>query len=753
MSIKQHTRLWRSMKMHYLGANDCASILGHGFNTVDDVIRTKVTGLPLKVSADQQERMDYGTTYEPLVREECAKRNGFQIRETGMKFHSKHKFLTASPDGIYTDDEGQQVLTEFKVLGKLTDGKIPYKYWIQVQVQMEVWGVSKCLYCENLVKDGVVKDHYEILVNRDQAWFQTVLPVIISTWKQIEESRLASRRQSGASSRKRKRTEDSEETNVITGSMLVNYLRNDTLLDWLDKYGSKELKDMDPKFFRMHRKLSNEFTYRVCTYIKNVHGDLVWDIDEAPARDPAIEPDQFKVSPSAVLRTIKAMRAGRPIILNGCFTAQYQGCTLKDKADILIKNSYLQQVFGVGSSSDPNIYSIVKIQYAKLDLHRDGVTLANNNKQKAYSAKVWFISNLLSQIQGSEPNEGYIIGRSYKYGETKVTNAFGHIATVNLKDGACYEQALNWQIRLHTDTTVPQPAPNMKNNNDFPWHSYKQYVAQETNEITRMYRCGHRVKERAMDLGITRWSDLTPEAFCSSKGARVATAFLSAQAKSVDQARQDVVNKIRDNLPVNRIRFYLDFESTGSSYDDFSTFPEEGPYRNLIFLIGVIAEDRETGETEYFSYVADELNQLSELEILERMLQDTRNWMTTRDSGQQVVPFYYWSDAERQMLTKALGSERITAASLQLVDMCKIFRDEQIILPGQFGYGLKEIGGLMHRYGMIQTGWNNADISNGLDAMVEAIQAYKVKYNQDFFNDVIRYNYVDCKVMQEIASL
>jgi hypothetical protein len=127
--------------------------------------------------------------------------------------------------------------------------------------------------------------------------------------------------------------------------------------------------------------------------------------------------------------------------------------------------------------------------------------------------------------------------------------------------------------------------------------------------------------------------------------------------------------------------------------------------------------------------------------------------MTARDPEQLKLPFYYWSDAERQMLTKALGSERLNAEGLQLVDMCKIFREGQIILPGQFGYGLKEIGGLMHQYGMIQTGWGNADISNGLDAMVEAIQVYKVKYNQDFFNEVIRYNYVDCKVMQEIASL
>jgi hypothetical protein len=94
-------------------------------------------------------------------------------------------------------------------------------------------------------------------------------------------------------------------------------------------------------------------------------------------------------------------------------------------------------------------------------------------------------------------------------------------------------------------------------------------------------------------------------------------------------------------------------------------------------------------------------------------------------------------------------------ADIEFFDLCKIFRDNKIILPGQFGYGLKEISRLMKKYGLIDTVWE-AGISSGMDAMVEAIRTYRYRTDPKvkglFFEQVKKYNYVDCKVMQEIVA-
>ena len=781
MSIKQHSRLWSSLKAHYLGANDCASILGHGFNTVDEVIQSKIIGLPIEASPEQQIRMDHGTRCEPLVRQLCSTRKGLQITETGMRFHSNPtlKFLTASPDGVYINEQGEKVLTEFKVLGELSDGKIPHKYWIQMQIQMEVWDINQCLYCENVVTDdGILQDYSEHLVFRDKEWFAGVLPVIKEAWSKIEDERRMERHRHGLTLRKREAGELNLTLTlpVITGSMLVNYVRHDPLLDWLEKYGDPELRDKGSlKFFTMRNRLSNQFAALVRSHIKEKFPSLVYDVDVCPAAPTFVQADQIKVHPTAVVKTLKAIESRIPIILNACFQIKEEESVspfiLQDRADILVLNSYLPVVFNCNftSNSSPDLYSVAQINYSKLDLLVDGIQLASNDKQRAYGVKTWFLSRLLGLVQGQMPDNGYIIGASYRYGGTKNTNAFGHIATVPLDSSSVLEwqQALEWQIRLQTDgARGERPYPNMKNHSDFPWHNYKLNLAKQFKEITMMYRCGPKMRKRANDIGITQWSELTPDVFKTPKATSVGMAFLSAQTECTVNM-MEIQTKIRSCLPEkHRIRFYLDFESTGSMYDDFSTFPEAGHSRNLIFLIGVIAEDRQTGETEYFSYIADTLDSASEIAILGRMFTEMSSWTNTRCSQQTELPFYYWGDAERQMMLQALGEERLKSLNLYLVDMCKMFREAQIILPGQFSYGLKEVAKIMKSYGMINVSWDEeSTISNGLDAMVEAIRVYKFKrVSSDaadapsaapsaslFFKEVVRYNYIDCKVMQEMG--
>ena len=755
MTIKQHSALWRATKSHYLGANDCASILGHGFNTIDEIIKSKVTGRSIPVSSDQQERMDRGTKYENYVRQEYAHRHNITIRETGLKFHKQFKFLTASPDGMYmdkTDDSPATAptLTEFKVLKQLSDGNIPLKYWIQMQIQMAVWGVNRCAYCENTVDDitGKITDYFETFVEFDSTWFyQDAMPLISQAWNTIEQQRSACR----GVKRKIDALESDEESMSIYPYNLVNFIRNDPLLDWLNKYGKSELKDKaQPKFFTMVNRLKNQFSYLVKNHLKQ-QCDLVnikyIDIDmyvPSKANSPSnLLRSQIPVTSINIEQTRSAMMARTPVIFNGTFSIMKNNIKLKGTTDILILNEYIG-LLGVNDNANVNTqdkYSLVQIQYSTLEINKDNI-LMNNDKQRSYKVKSWFLNNLLTETQGYCSEKSYMIGRSYQSKQAKVTNSFGNIAVIQTDEHQqTYEEALDWNIKLRTsDLSLVNVSFNMKNHNDYPWHSYKVSLGVATKDITIMYKCGPKIRKACESLGITTWEGLLSEnvpGLC-----RDVHPFIVANTDKLD---------VNFNLTLPyRFRFYLDFEMCGSIYDDFSTFPEAAKDTNCIFLIGVIAEDAQTGYTEYFSYVADSLDRKSESVILEQMFTQLRTFM---GDHQDVIPLIHWGNAEKQMLTQSAAG--LSNVNFTLIDMCTHMRKNQIVFPGQFGYGLKEVGTVMKNLNLITSSWDDADISNGMDAMVEAIRIYngKNKVKKDrFTNEIIKYNYNDCKVMYDIVK-
>ena len=716
--IKQHSALWRTLKAHYLGANDCASILGYGFQTIDDVINTKVRGKPAVVSPEVQQRMDRGTRFEPVVRQACALRHGINILETGMKFHKTLSFLTASPDGLFYSSEGEPVLTEFKVLTHLSDGKIPYKYWIQMQIQMAVWGINKCLYCENTVdNNGEVTEFYEHLINADARWFDgTVIPAISTVWQDIEDQRRMSRRL------KRKFDDMDGLTFKVKPDMLNNYIRQDPLLDWLNLYGppDKRDKEISTAYMALSSRRHMEYAVLVQTELSKMHEHLNINTAEVPE---ICLPANIAVMSTTVSRTRHAIINRAPVIFNACLAAP----GMEGHADVIVRNDYISLLFPQ-FQADAAGYSVILIKYSNLNLKKDGKSLLSNDKQRGYKAQLWLLNKMLSDMTGAEATCGYLIGRGWITAEVKFA-----------EDQELHERALNWlsevrepHMRDINIAGTPELFPNMKNQYDLPWHTYKLELATLCSDITLMYRCGPQAREQAFRRGVTHWQNLNDER---------SREFISAQSQ---------ITKHGDKIPFeHRIRFYLDFESVNSLCDEVSLAAES---RGYIFFAGVLAEDGDTGELRHYSYTAERLCRQSELNLLDHMLRDMRGFVRERDATQSTLPLYYWSNAEKYMIERALHP---APADIEFFDLCKIFRDNKIILPGQFGYGLKEISRLMKKYGLIDTVWE-AGISSGMDAMVEAIRTYRYRTDPKvkglFFEQVKKYNYVDCKVMQEIVA-
>lgn len=89
------------------------------------------------------------------------------------------------------------------------------------------------------------------------------------------------------------------------------------------------------------------------------------------------------------------------------------------------------------------------------------------------------------------------------------------------------------------------------------------------------------------------------------------------------------------------------------------------------------------------------------------------------------------------------------------VDMCDIFQKEPIVIKGSFRFKLKHIGNAFYDNGLINTKWNNDNMSDGFKAMIKAIELYRendiMTSSNRYFKQIINYNEVDCKIIWEIV--
>jgi hypothetical protein len=114
--------------------------------------------------------MQMGQMEEQLIRhhleKECFRQNPQDLLfPLKCRRHPNHPWLLASPDGILTHPLR---LVELKTLQKRipTPGSIPSRYYVQVQIQMEVYQLTSCEYIEAKVQ------YYP---DRDQ-WIQSIHP-------------------------------------------------------------------------------------------------------------------------------------------------------------------------------------------------------------------------------------------------------------------------------------------------------------------------------------------------------------------------------------------------------------------------------------------------------------------------------------------------------------------------------------------------------------------------------------------------
>ena len=142
-TVEQRTSEWYKLRDNMLTASDVSSALGKNPYKSRKSLLNEKCGLKKKFSGNFI--TDWGCKMESEAVKMYEKLYDNKIYETGLYQHKMHEFLGASPDGITEDGKLVEIKAPYK---RKIEHEIPEYYYPQVQLQMEVLDVNKCLFIQ-----------------------------------------------------------------------------------------------------------------------------------------------------------------------------------------------------------------------------------------------------------------------------------------------------------------------------------------------------------------------------------------------------------------------------------------------------------------------------------------------------------------------------------------------------------------------------------------------------------------------------
>jgi putative phage-type endonuclease len=156
--IEQRTQAWYDNYKSVLTASEFSGLFSSAKKR-KDMIMSKACPPPLEGKSfrlacptDEITAIGWGIRFENVVKQIIEYKDHSSIYEPGRLHHPTNPRLAASPDGIIDKSTHKQHvgrLVEIKCpYTRTIGGEIPFDYWIQMQVQMEVCDLDECEYIE-----------------------------------------------------------------------------------------------------------------------------------------------------------------------------------------------------------------------------------------------------------------------------------------------------------------------------------------------------------------------------------------------------------------------------------------------------------------------------------------------------------------------------------------------------------------------------------------------------------------------------
>jgi putative phage-type endonuclease len=146
--LEQRTPEWYLERDSMITASDLAQALGEGkFASQKDFYEKKCApGRNDPRTGPTPEPMAWGIKYEAVACAVYRARTGQRVHEFGLLRHPRIPWIGASPDGI--TDAGIMVEIKCPWRRKIIPGEVPQQYYVQMQAQLDVCGLTSCDYVE-----------------------------------------------------------------------------------------------------------------------------------------------------------------------------------------------------------------------------------------------------------------------------------------------------------------------------------------------------------------------------------------------------------------------------------------------------------------------------------------------------------------------------------------------------------------------------------------------------------------------------
>lgn len=567
----------------------------------------------------------------------------------------------------------------------------------------------------------------------------------------------------------------------ISGTSVANHLIKDPVIDWLNLYHSKiglnntriTRNSIKNSVKNPIKKLKNVIRHQKSKSSKDIlfKNGLLFEAEiynlleekfttefvNLKAKDR--NNDEFESTCSAIENKI-------PIICQAYLKSEklrWDGV-----ADLLVRSDFINQITGFNVLEDDEIldtnnnlyYVVVDIKWSHITLCVDGKTIRNSGRARAYKGQLLIYNTILGDIQGFIPTKAYILPKSWNINNDKpIYTLLTRLGVVDFvkRDNEYVPktiEAINWVRNVRENGSGWTPlAPAMKEmccnacNQDDSWSNVKSDILAQTHDVTQVWMLSADHRDLLFDRGIKRWDQQFDLDFLKDgKRRKIIKNILDVNKPDCN------VGVIFDKLD-NRLGWiapsmndlFVDYETISNEFVEFGTSNLKDTF---IFMIGVMNADNFT------SFTCDEYQSSDEYQIM----QSFKNFVQSKIDKHptQPVRIFHWGCVERTLFSDFCDrynvNWKLTFDNVVWIDMYEIFTNSAIAVKGALCYKLKEIAKAMHKLGIVKTVWVSDGVSNGLSAMMDAIEYYNETKNNTKMENIRHYNKIDCTVLSEIVT-
>ena len=429
-----------------------------------------------------------------------------------------------------------------------------------------------------------------------------------------------------------------QKLNLISATRISNYVKSDTIVDYLDLLNEKSLTLNNNLAITRKRTSSIDFNNHIDNHIDNhirkkkkssfdyiVESGYIFEYDiikqieitmeENNELDKLIKINELNINLNCTL-TMGIIKENKHSVILGSVLINKNNNTW-GKPDLIVKGCWINKYIEENILDiNVNNWYIIDIKSSTINLINGGEDLSSKLLYNVYKSQVYIYTDALNNSMKeygitNDVKYGFILGRRYKYVLNKniiIKKPFECLGLINFSKD--FSNGIDWKniisnavkwindLRVNWENFSVNPIsrnelyPNMKNNYDKNWHKIKKQIALVNKEITLIWNCGISSRNCAWEHGIKRYDDQRLNSNLLGFGNSKKNIIIDKMLKVLHTNNNYILDKNNNYLNwqnESKWEFYVDFEtySPDSIYDETNDCDNCFYSNQKIYMIGI----------------------------------------------------------------------------------------------------------------------------------------------------------------------